>query len=763
MYPQLAQQGLDMDKDKEKLLLLGSRVEITNLPIREVSMMAEGSLPAYGYDPSDEVQLLAGQISIERGRLDQCLTWLSAYLESTPLAPAIETIQYGDPKQVFQIFNQLSGRGENRNDGWFMVNQILPPGGRPQKPDRVDLSATAKKKIQSNSGIIIIDDGGNPPQIADILSEQNPGAWAMALGITAAHWNDWADAFGKRFLLFCRLSDLETTRMEMDSSVVWESLVGMCIKALKSEEVGLWDPKRLKFKCHIVVEMFPNGLLYVGHRNIMFRHMPGTLPDRSSYRNRGSVPCYDTLIPAMMAVDALRTGHFSMSRCYFYDLSKRVLLNWRLLRKRGYFFNDSLEFPVLDFAENYPEGRPCSFIETHTDPCFFELPPYTPEFEKTLDAVSCQAWNPERKNAFRSFLTKVQPKPGDQSQELISRYGYLAVILEVLKNLKEEVNRKRGFKDLRMFQVGNLRTTDPAEIAPVVTLQAVMDSYVSKDQVLRPLCIGVFGPPGSGKSFAVKEVARVISKRYDDSPFEFFEFNLTQFSGPEEINSAIDLVRASVAKGKVPVAFWDEFDCPYHGKEFGYLRYFLPSMQDGVTYVHGIPRYIGRSLFVFAGGVKGSYDEMEELLHLPEPAAQKMVKSIKIPDFMSRLRVVLDIDGIDIPEELLRDSASDQDLDELKRILLKRAFIIAHQMNHHWKKAARKTSGLLLRLLIARYKFGARSIEAVIEASHAADKLVYGLPELITPPSARIHARWRIDLEKRLDKVRKELGLRGVW
>lgn len=213
----------------------------------------------------------------------------------------------------------------------------------------------------------------------------------------------------------------------------------------------------------------------------------------------------------------------------------------------------------------------------------------------------------------------------------------------------------------------------------------------------------------------------------------------------------------------MPITFWDEFDCRYDGHEFGYLRYFLPSMQDGVTYVHGIPYYIGRAIFVFAGGVKTSWTAMEEMLTKVTGQELQMAKTLKIPDFMSRLRVVLDIDGIEIPDELLRDSASSEELEELRRILLKRAFIIAHQMDTHWKKAARKTSGLLLRLLIAQYKFGARSIEAVIEASRAADRLVYGLPELISPSGARIHADWRVDLERRLDLVRKKQGLRSVW
>ena len=749
---------------QQKLLLLGSKVKITNLPIKEVSMIAEGNLPAYGYNPGDFIELLAGDITIEEGRLEQCLTWLSAFLTPSELTPKIHTISYGKPKDVFQIFYKRGEICEGEDHGWFMMRQILPPGGRPKKPDKVDLSNQAnREKSKDNTGIIIVDDGGNPPNIARELKKNSPNAWVMALGITPAHWQDWADSFGNKFMLFCRLSDLETTRMEMDSAVVWESLVAMCIRALKSEEVGLWRASSMRFKCHIMVEIFPNALLYVGPRHMMFRHKPGSLPERGSNRQRGSVPCYDTLVTAMLALDALRLGKVPSERSFFFDFSKRVIMNWELLRNNGYFFNGALEFPNLDFSSNYPKGVPCSFLETESDPCFFELPPYSLEMEKILEQVSCQYWNEERKNAIRSFFTNVEKKSHVKATEESIDLGYISVILQVLKNLKEEVNRKSGFKDLRMFNIGNLRTTDPAEMAPVVTLQGVMNSYVMREVCKRPLCIGVFGPPGSGKSFAVEEVAKVIAKNFDNNPFEFFEFNLTQFSGPEEINSAIDLVRASVAKGRVPVAFWDEFDCQYEGHEFGYLRYFLPSMQDGVTYINGIPRYIGRSIFVFAGGVKDSYSSMESILHTQDPEELRLVKALKIPDFLSRLRVVLDIDGIDIPEELLRDSTTNEELEKLKRILLKRAFIIAHQMEIHWKKAARKTSGLLLRLLIAKYKFGARSVEAVIEASQAADRLVYGLPELISPPSARIHAEWRVDLERRIDRIRREYGMRGIW
>ncbi len=752
-----------MEQTSPKILLLGSNVKITNLPIKEVSLLEEGSLPAYGYNPGDAIDLLAGRVSIENGRLEQCLTWLSIYLASSELTPRINSMAYGSEKQVYQIFRKRKSAAVEKPDhGWFMVNQILPSEGRGSEADPLVIDNGNLEVMRGNSGIVIIDDSGVPPRVCDDLADLNPGFWCIAMGISVAHWQQWADRLGDRFTLFCRLSDLETTRMEMDSSVNWETIVAMSLRALRTPEVGLWDRERNRFRCHIVVEMFPHGILYVGPEGTFFRYRKNHLPEKSTPRQRGSVPCYDTMVTSMLTMDAMRFGGFEFCRNYIFDFSKQVLLNWHILYEHGYYFNDGLEFPNLDLSATFPDGSPCSFINTTPDPSFIELPAFSADFDSTLDLVASQVWNESKKKALRSFFRR--PARGVSAAPYEAPpFDYLDVIVSVLHHLKEEVNRGRGFAELPIFQLGHLRTTDPAEIDPVITLHNVMESYVSKTQVLRPLCIGVFGPPGSGKSFAVKQVAGVIARNFEGSPFDFFEFNLTQFASPDEINSAIDPVRASVAQGKVPIAFWDEFDCRYDDQEFGYLRYFLPSMQDGVTYVHGIPYHIGRAIFVFAGGVKASWADMEALLTPDSPEKLQRAKTLKIPDFMSRLRVVLDIDGIEIQEHLLRDSASEEELEELRRILLKRAFIIAHQMQTHWRSAARKTSGLLLRLLLADYKFGARSIEAVIEASRAADRLVYGLPELIAPSAARIHAQWRVDLERRIDQVRKQKGLRAVW
>lgn len=751
------------NRREEKILLLGSDVRIVNLPVKEVSLLPEGSLPAYGYNPGDYIQLLAGRATVEKGRLEQCRAWLAACLATTGLAPEINTWRYGESKEIFQIFRRRESVQAIDGDGWFLFQQMLPAEGRSKTAPALAVTEENSPLFSGNSGIMVVDDGGMPPRAGGIMAEWNPDAWVIAMGISVAHWQDWAEHFGERFCLFCRLTDLETTRMEMDSSVNWESIVAMALRALRESEVGLWDSTQGRFLCHLVVEMYPHGVLYVGPSGIFFRHRKGALPEKSSPRHRGSVPCYDTLATSMLAKDCLVAGALSFCRNYFFDYSSRLLESWQRLHQRGYAFANGLKFPELEYSSGYSDGVPCSRVPFSFDPCFFNLPPLSPAFEKNLDLVSGQAWNDEKKAALRAFFPRSEISMALPGACLSLPADCHGVIVEVLHCLKEEVSWKNGFEGLRLFSVGNLRTTDPVEIEPVITLQNVMDSYVAREAVHRPLCVGVFGPPGSGKSFAVKEVSRVIARNFDVNPFEIFEFNMTQFEGPEEINAAIEPVRASVAKGKVPVVFWDEFDCRYDGHEFGYLRYFLPSMQDGVTYVHGVPYNIGRAIFVFAGGVKASWEGMESMLRQEDSRALELVKTLKIPDFMSRLRVVLDIDGIEIPSHLLQPGGTAADLEELHRILIKRAFIIAHQMDTHWKKAARKTSGLLLRLLLAQYKFGARSIEAVIEASGVSDRLVYGLPELIAPPAARIHATWRVDLERQVDRLRKECRLRGVW
>jgi hypothetical protein len=261
-----------MSEYDQKVTLLGSNVKIRNLPIKQVSLLEEGNLPAYGYSPGDHIELMAGDVSVEYGRLEQLLTWLAAYVSESDLNPRIHSVTYGEQKDVFQIFRKYRNTDVERDDhGWFMVNQYLPAGGRSSTAEDFVVDDSNRDIFTNNNGLIVVDDSGHPPELSQEDLDRNPNLWAIAMGISVAYWGDWAKLLGERFVLFCRLSDLETTRMEMDCSVNWETIVAMCLRALRTEEVGLWDTSSSRFICHIVVEMFPHGVLYIGPEAVFFQ------------------------------------------------------------------------------------------------------------------------------------------------------------------------------------------------------------------------------------------------------------------------------------------------------------------------------------------------------------------------------------------------------------------------------------------------------------------------------------------------------------
>lgn len=74
------------------------------------------------------------------------------------------------------------------------------------------------------------------------------------------------------------------------------------------------------------------------------------------------------------------------------------------------------------------------------------------------------------------------------------------------------------------------------------------------------------------------------------------------------------MVAAGVnGRGRVPVIFFDEFDCSYpratSNGELGWLRWFLPLMEDGEFRDGASIGRLGRSILTFAGGRFSTYEQ----------------------------------------------------------------------------------------------------------------------------------------------------------
>lgn len=160
-----------------------------------------------------------------------------------------------------------------------------------------------------------------------------------------------------------------------------------------------------------------------------------------------------------------------------------------------------------------------------------------------------------------------------------------------------------GLPDLRRIphaHFGAMVSVDRSEIETLRSLTLLIKRYQDEKLPKQPLSIAAFGPPGAGKSFGIKEIAKQVL----GSDVPILEFNLSQFDAASDLFGAFHQVRDKALKNLVPVVFWDEFD----SRDYKWLQYLLAPMQDGAFEENGHTHAIGKCLFVFAGGTSWDFE-----------------------------------------------------------------------------------------------------------------------------------------------------------
>lgn len=95
----------------------------------------------------------------------------------------------------------------------------------------------------------------------------------------------------------------------------------------------------------------------------------------------------------------------------------------------------------------------------------------------------------------------------------------------------------------RAWKFGKLTFFDKSELRRTEEITELISDYISDPYQNKPLCIAVFGPPGSGKSFAVREINSELQKRYsDNNTFPYSEVNLTQIHSQTELSEEMRAV-----------------------------------------------------------------------------------------------------------------------------------------------------------------------------------------------------------------------------
>lgn len=278
--------------------------------------------------------------------------------------------------------------------------------------------------------------------------------------------------------------------------------------------------------------------------------------------------------------------------------------------------------------------------------------------------------------------------------------------------------------DVPVETIRNWRSADRLEIEGMRSAYNAMEAYLRADEKKTPLSVAIFGPPGAGKSFAVKQIAEKLGIIREDQ----LTFNLSQYESPDDLARAFHQIRDLHVKGKTPLVFWDEFDAAKGGNPLGWLRYFLAPMQDGEFMEHGTVHPVGGGIYIFAGATRRSFQEFSDGNGQEEREAKK-------PDFISRLSAFIDVRGPNGSPNSIEDPL----------FIIRRAFLFHHALDAHAKHLRGRGGyeiepGILDAFLrVTHYKHGARSIDSIVRMSNLSGRRKYELSALPPDHLLRMH------------------------
>lgn len=355
---------------------------------------------------------------------------------------------------------------------------------------------------------------------------------------------------------------------------------------------------------------------------------------------------------------------------------------------------------------------------------------FSPSIEAIRDVLHPRKNEPEAAyyTAFPHSLLddeKLRLRPASQSDLLrdFTGSGFESVVSTGIDVVLRGV--EVALKPVPKATYGKYTTADRDEIERVNSIRNLIVGYLENQNDARPLSFAVFGPPGSGKSFAVKQLMRDIAGGTAVS----LEFNLSQIKDLAELHQSFHSVRDASIQNRTPFVFWDEFDTG----DLKWLKDFLAPMQDAVFQSGGVQHSFGKAIFVFAGGTAENLAEFN--LKKSDPKHEAFQKA-KGPDFVSRLRGHIDVKGPN-PEKGAACYAH-----IIRRAILLRKLLegAAPQLIAPQTKYLAMDAGIARAFLTAgEYIHGARSLEAVVTMSNLARANYYGLAQLPTRDLLDMH------------------------
>jgi hypothetical protein len=544
----------------------------------------------------------------------------------------------------------------------------------------------ARHSGPAKPALAILFDGGlgfaDDPQ-AWPVALQTKGPWVVLRTTDANLQTPLAERLiekhSKKLGVVLTIEDLRSKKVQVSRRLSWERTAQDALEAVRSGA-----PLKNLARCeHVIVSFGTSGALAVSGKRAQLVFDSSHMEQEWEKPGHGEMPGYPSMLVAAIAHQIMKAP----AKPPFVEAIQRGVAGMRSLYNLGYGVAGTelhkLQFPFQRMVDEALKASAALF---------------------PVDVAKAPAWT-----ALSNYIRSKSTPNTDYLYELavaVARLGPERMLAEV-PHLK----------------VGKLFTADRREIESLATIKELLAEFAQR-KASKPLSIAVFGPPGSGKSFGVEQVAGAIPGA-DLVPLIF---NLTQFSGPGDLHGAFHQIRDVALGGKLPLVFWDEFDTNQGGHELGWPRHFLAPMQDGKFQAGPLTHPIGKSIFVFAGGTADSWEDFRKKY----PLGKAKWKSVKLPDFVSRLRGHLDVLG---PNKVGTDPFF-----MLRRAILLRSIL---RRDCPWlfaEDALQIERDVLCAFLrTKKYAHGARSMEAIVAMSGLAGKKTYDASSLPPDPQLAMH------------------------
>ncbi len=372
-------------------------------------------------------------------------------------------------------------------------------------------------------------------------------------------------------------------------------------------------------------------------------------------------------------------------------------------------------------------------------------------------------------------------------EKVKGQHAKKAAMAEIAKKVVLNGHIDEDFFGIPVARFGELQVVDRSEAEGYRSVRTLITEYLARPNASRPLSLAVFGQPGTGKSYGVREIAHELRQSKTVSIAENpLVFNLSEFAGKQELTSAFHRIRDLAVETQIPLVFFDEFDTG----ELCWLKSFLAPMQDG-TFRDGPSIHpLGRAIFVFAGGtahtfedfsdqlskLKTQHDEQNKILENQKNGDGKAtleqvwelrrqiaeLEQKKLPDFVSRLSGYVNIAGLN--KRLDADAADSKTANNsddmswiLRRAIILRSIFVRDQSQLLDPSGKAQIDEAVLRALlnIPEYNHGVRSMEAIINMSSLSERTYFGRSFL--PP--RNQMSLHVDPEAFLNLVNIETRL----